>query len=99
MFLSWDCLYYYGIIPAAQELYVSGLDIQEAGKDFAGAADFHFGIPVFLGLALTDRAVYKPAELAGTKFPGRATVSPGRGAFFHRPAGFGSFVVILQPPP
>ena len=62
--------------------------LKEAGENFAGAADFHFVLPVLVNGALTNGAVDKPAKIAAFKLPGRTLLFSDRRAFFYPPARF-----------
>jgi hypothetical protein len=65
--------------------------LKKFGHYFTGPAYFHFFFPVFLGLALADRAVDQPAEPAGIVFIGRTFLALFGRAFFYDPAGFAQF--------
>ena len=63
------------------------------------AADFHFFLPVFLGLAFADCTIDQPTEFAGIILIGRTFFASLWGALFYDPAGFGLGQVALSPFP
>jgi hypothetical protein len=70
-------------------LFFKAKQLQEIIHYNTFTADFHFFLPVLLGFAFADGAIYQPAESAGIILIGWTFFAALRGAFFYDPTGLG----------
>ena len=71
--------------------------LKGAFEHVTGTADFHFVVPVFVNVAIANRTVDKPAEVAALKFPGRTPLFLIGRTVFQFPARFAAIRTIAFP--
>jgi hypothetical protein len=69
--------------------------LQHTVENLARPAFFHFIIPAFVDVAITNGSIDEPAKVPASKFPGGTLLLFFGGAFFYFPAGFAGIDTVI----